>query len=163
MSGNTPYIDPETGKPVKKTKALTTHLPQELYEAVKRQADEQGRSLAEIIRSWLTLWTAGEVFTPPKVPGAEERSQRSDKGKKRKKYKPRGTALFPTDDNDEKQNASDWCRGVYLLAGDFVVGGVVTVRYHSYCISELSHQHKSTQIGLRNPKATNLHLPSGSR
>lgn len=87
MSDDEPYIDPETGKPEKRKKTITTRIPDDLYEAAKAKANREGRSLVEIIRGWLFLWVADELFSPPKLPGEGERSERSDKGKKRKPYK----------------------------------------------------------------------------
>ena len=85
-------IDPSTGKPTKKNSRYTMRIDNKLLEIAEERAAKEGRSLADILRSFLFWWAVEEELPSPPPPDVEaniKRAARSDKGKSRGPYKKR--------------------------------------------------------------------------
>jgi len=74
--------DDDDDKPTHKDEVLATRVPPEIAARARKRAAKEGRSLAEVIRSWLFGWADDEYPSPPKR-GAERAPQRPSKRKKK--------------------------------------------------------------------------------
>lgn len=60
------YMADDDDKPRHKGKVIPTRVPDDVADAAHQRAQREGRTLGEVIRSWLFGWSEGEYPSPPK-------------------------------------------------------------------------------------------------
>ena len=64
----------------KRGRTLGVRVDEDIYRGAQERAEHEGRSLVEILRSWLFGWSSGEYPSPPKAPGEGRRAPKRPRG-----------------------------------------------------------------------------------
>lgn len=76
--------------PRRKGKVIPARVPDDVAEAAHARAKREGRTLGEVIRSWLFGWSEGEYPSPPRRGDGRAPQQPETKPRKRRKRKDDG-------------------------------------------------------------------------
>jgi hypothetical protein len=69
-------------KPKRKGRIVQARVPDDVADEALRRATREGRTLTEVLRSWLFGWSEGEYPSPPRR-GDDRAPQRPSKRKKK--------------------------------------------------------------------------------
>jgi hypothetical protein len=84
-------MDSDEKAPKKRDASIGTKVPREIADAARKRAREEGRSLSEVLRSFLFFWANEETPPgfPPQLPGSNERAGKGGRPEGSKDKKPR--------------------------------------------------------------------------
>lgn len=69
----------DSNRPQPRDKRLGTSVDQELYDKAVAKAALTGRTVSDILRSWVTGWVDDEFPDPPVLPGSGKRAKKRKK------------------------------------------------------------------------------------